>query len=226
MDGRSFDTLARGIGVARTRRDALKGIAAGLFGLGAARGASAQVTGELARCGQKCRNSAQCNAGLRCASGRCARIPDSRDSCRRNTDCKLDYEVCQSQRCVNDVVCNNNNNRCDRDGDCPGSQVCRGGRCESGCRTSNDCRSDETCRNGRCEKNSNDCRRDSDCRNDEVCNSGRCVVRGRTCDRDRDCPSGEKCVNKRCERAGNECKDNGDCRSDQKCRRNRCVARK
>jgi len=209
MDGTRFDTLARSFGGGRTRRDALKGLAATLLGLGVARDASAQVGGELATCGQSCRNSDDCNAGLRCnreggGRGRCTARRSTDATCNRNADCRVDYEVCVNRRCVNQVECGVD--RCNRDSDCLDDEVCRDNRCKV-------------------RRDRDRCDRDAECRNDEVCRNGRCEVRGDRCNRDRDCRSGEECVNNRCERAGERCDDNNDCRSNEKCRRNRCVRR-
>lgn len=148
MDRHKFDMLARGFGMRRNRRDGLKFLAAGLLGLRQVAGVSAQVTVELAACGDKCLRDDDCNAGLRCnGEGKCVAISDSRKSCRQNVDCDRDFEICRDGRCVNQVDCS----RCDRDRDCGRNEICRNNRCErSECNDNNDCRRSEKCRRHRC----------------------------------------------------------------------------
>lgn len=172
MDNKTFDALTRSFGTQRSRRDALKSLVAGLFGLGIARGASAQVGVERATCGQSCSDSADCNAGLRCSGRICVRIADSRDSCRRNIDCDRDFEICRNDRCENQSTCD----RCGSTTDCPSGQACRNGRCGD-CSRDSQCRNDEVCRNGRCERDRDRCNSDRDCRRRERCRRGRCVRR-------------------------------------------------
>ncbi len=230
MDGKTFDALARGFGSQRSRRGALKGIAAGLLGLGTVRGAAAQdpgfdvqrVGGELARCGENCSRTDQCNAGLRCSRGRCIARGDSRDNCRTSRDCERDFEICRNRECVNEVNCGPDS--CTRDSQCRRSEICRNGRCEndtSRCRRDNDCRAGEECRDDRCVQ-SNRCRRDRDCRRNEVCRNDRCEGGDDRCQRDRDCRNSEECRDNRCVEA-DRCQRDRDCRRDEVCRDNRCV---
>jgi hypothetical protein len=177
MDSKSFDALTRGFGAQRNRREALKGLAAGLLGLGAARGAAAQVTIERANCGQSCDgSSSNCNAGLECtrtsgSGGICVRIADSRATCNRNLDCTRNFELCRSGRCVNQVNCS----RCESNENCPTGRVCRNGNCS-------------------------ECTRDGQCNRNEVCRNGRCERDRAQCHRNRDCPRGKRCRNNRCKR--------------------------
>ena len=129
MDSKTFDALTRGLGSQGTRRHALKGIAAGLFGLGAAKGAAAQdFTAQRNTCRQKCQGTRDCNSGFRCGPGSesCVALPSSRDRCDRNLECRSKDEVCKSGRCVNQVDCP----ECFENDDCPGRRGrCRNGRC-------------------------------------------------------------------------------------------------
>jgi Cys-rich repeat protein len=177
MDSKMFDALTRGFGAQRSRRAALKSLAAGLMGLGVAKSASAQVGIERATCGQSCSSSTDCNAGLRCSrpnnrDGICVAIADSRDTCNRNINCERDYELCRNDRCVNQSTCN----RCHVTADCPTGEVCRNGNC-GGCDRDGQCPSGEVCRNGRCERDRDSCRSDRDCRKRERCRRNRCVRR-------------------------------------------------
>ena len=176
MDSKTFDVLTREFGRQRSRRDALVRLAATLFGLGLARNASAQVSAELATCGQSCTGSEDCNAGLRCSrpsgfSGICVAIADSRVGCNRNINCNRAFEVCRNGRCVNQTGCN----RCNVAEDCPTGEACRHGSC-------------------------GECNRDRDCRGNEVCRKGRCKRRRNKCNRNRDCPRRKRCRNGRCKR--------------------------
>jgi hypothetical protein len=154
MDRKTFDAVTRGFGAQRSRRAALKSLAAGLFGLGAARTAAAPVGIERATCGQVCRDNVDCNAGLRCSrnggDGICVAILDSRDSCNQNIDCDRDFERCSNGRCVNVLDCSS----CRVNADCPSGEACRDGNCDGGngnrCNGNRDCRNNERCRNGRC----------------------------------------------------------------------------
>ena len=155
MDRNAFDSLVRGFGSRRSRRAAVRGLAAGLLGLGAAKGAAAQVGIQARTCGQFCEGDAQCNAGLQCGatSERCFAIPDSRTHCNGNGDCSRTFETCKSNgRCVNTVApvdCA----ECRRDGDCEVAGTrCVDGRClEPECTVDDDCRRRERCNgNGRC----------------------------------------------------------------------------
>jgi len=175
MDGKTFDVLARGFGSRRSRRDAVKGLAAGLFGLAGARTAAAQVGGELLGCGATCANDGQCNAGLRCSkrSNRCISRGDSFTRCNTGLDCPLNYEVCKDGRCVNQEVCIAAG--CGRDADCAAGEVCRNGTCIRGnsCNNNDDCPRDRRCRGGRCVLNAT-CNDNDDCRRSERCRNGRC----------------------------------------------------
>lgn len=175
MDSKTFDALTRGFGARRNRRDALKSFAAGLIGLGAARGASAQVTVQRSTCGQRCDVDNDCNAGLRCSrpsgsDGICVAIADSRDTCSRNIDCSRNFELCRSRRCANQVNCS----RCNETADCPTGRVCRNGNCGE-CTRDQQCPGREVCRNGRCERDRNECNNDRDCPRNKRCRRGRCV---------------------------------------------------
>ncbi|HEU5432154.1 MAG TPA: hypothetical protein VFU81_10850 [Thermomicrobiales bacterium] len=177
MDGNTFDGLTRALGMRRSRRDALKSIAAGLVGLGAAKGASAQITPALATCGQRCTASTDCNAGLRCSrpsgsAGLCVAIADSRTGCTRNLDCGRDFEVCRNRRCVNQSSCD----RCNLDADCPTGKICRNTTCRE-CTRDRQCPRRRVCRNGRCERNRDECNRNRDCGRNQRCRNGRCVRR-------------------------------------------------
>ncbi len=177
MDNNRFDALTRGFGVQRNRRDALKGLAAGLLGIGFARGASAQISAERATCGQPCTSSTDCNSGLQCSrpsdrDGICILIADSRTSCNRNSNCDREYELCRDGRCVNQGVCA----RCNVSADCPTGQICNSGEC-GGCTRDGQCPNNEICRGGRCERDRNGCRNDSDCRKQERCRNGQCKRR-------------------------------------------------
>lgn len=200
MDHETFDRLARGVGAIRNRRGALKGMVAGLFGLGLGReAASTQAQARLATCGQQCLRTEDCNAGLRCARpgaqvGRCVAYKSSGASCQSNIDCDRDFEVCRSRRCVNQVTCN----RCAQNADCPSGQICRNGQCVDRCRRDSDCPSNQVCRDGRCVADSNRCNDSGDCRRDERCRNGRCVQE--ECQNDDDCGRRERCRNGRCRR--------------------------
>ncbi|MGH2618340.1 MAG: hypothetical protein ACRDJC_24180, partial [Thermomicrobiales bacterium] len=128
MDSNKFDALTRGFAAQRSRRDALKGLAAGLLGLGVAGEAAAQVGAERQNCGQPCDNSSDCNAGLECRNSDgddvCVRIGDSRTSCNRNSDCTRNTELCRNGRCENTSTCT----RCGDNDNCPSGQICRNGR--------------------------------------------------------------------------------------------------
>jgi hypothetical protein len=177
VDSKTFDTLTRDFGSQRSRRAALQGLAAALFGLGFARSASAQVSAELATCGQSCSGSEDCNAGLRCSrpagfSGICVAIADSRVSCNRNINCQRNFELCRNGRCVNQSTCD----RCNIAEDCPSGQACRRGNCGE-CNRDRDCRSNEVCRNGKCKRSRNRCDRNRDCPRNKRCRNGRCRKR-------------------------------------------------
>jgi len=177
MDSKTFDALTRGFGAQRSRRAALKNLAAGLMGLGLARSASAQVSVERATCGQSCSTSSDCNAGLRCSRAGerdaiCVNVADSRNSCNRNINCDREFELCRNGRCVNQSTCN----RCNVTEDCPAGEVCRNGNC-GGCDRDGQCRSGEVCRNGRCERDRNRCDSDRDCPRKKRCRNNRCVRR-------------------------------------------------
>ena len=175
MDTKTFDALARGFAAQRSRRDAVKGLVAGLMGLGVARGAAAQVTAQRATCGQSCSGSEDCNAGLRCSrpndrNGICVAITDSRSSCSRNIDCDRNHEICRNRRCVNQLNCT----RCNVAADCPSGDACRNGNC-GGCDRDGQCRSGEICRGGNCERAGDRCNSNRDCRKRERCRNKRCV---------------------------------------------------
>ena len=127
MDRNAFDTLVRGFGSRQSRRSALMGLAAGLFGLGAAKGAAAQVGIAARTCGQFCRRDADCNFGLRCgaASEECFAIPSSKTRCTGNSDCPRRYETCNAnERCIN-TLAGPDCPECRRNADCPGDARCR-----------------------------------------------------------------------------------------------------
>jgi hypothetical protein len=154
MDRNAFDALVRGFGSRRSRRAAAKGLAAGLLGLGTARGAAARVRPEALACGEFCGGDAECNAGLRCGadSEQCFAVPDSKTRCNSNGDCAADYETCNANgRCAN-TVAPDGCAECRRDGDCAEA----GARCTDGlcvapeCAADTDCRRRERCRRGRC----------------------------------------------------------------------------
>ena len=150
MDRNLFDTVVRGFAPRRSRRAALKALAAAAFGLGVAREAGAQPGAELAACENRCNADSDCNAGFRCGLGsrRCFAIPDSRRRCGANIQCPNNWEICnRNDRCVNQMKCD----ECQRNGDCPTGQKCRNGSCEvPECTTNSDCRRREKCRRGRC----------------------------------------------------------------------------
>lgn len=176
MDSTTFDTLTRRFVERRTRREALTGLAAALAGFGGLR-AGAQVTAELATCGQSCSGTEDCNAGLRCSrppgfSGICVAIADSRANCNRNLNCSRNFEVCRNDRCVNESTCD----RCNVAEDCPAGEACRSGFC-GGCTRDRDCRSNEVCRDGTCRRNRNRCDRNRDCPRNKRCRNGRCRKR-------------------------------------------------
>jgi hypothetical protein len=154
VDRGAFDALVRGMGSQRSRRGALKGLAAGLFGLGVGRETSAQIGSEALVCREFCDTDKECNAGYRCgrASGQCFAVPSTRKRCNFNGDCPSRFEVCLNFRCQNTVDCI----ECRRNGDCPGTDGrCREGRCRVDtrrrCEEDRDCPRNQRCtRRGRC----------------------------------------------------------------------------
>ena len=149
MDSKTFDALTRGFGTQRTRRDAVKGFAAGLMGLGVVRGAAAQVTIQNATCGQRCDVNGDCNSGLECSDGvLCVRIDDSNQNCNVNGDCGENFEVCRNGSCTNQVVCS----ACNNNADCPSGESCNNQLCGrvDECNSNSDCRRRQRCRRGRC----------------------------------------------------------------------------
>ena len=73
--------------------------------------------------------------------------------------------------------------RCNHSGDCPGSSLCRNGRCVkpngdgTECDHSGECPGSSLCRNGRCEKHNGDgveCDHSGQCPGAEMCRNGRC----------------------------------------------------
>jgi hypothetical protein len=106
VDSTAFDNLARGIGRTADRRTALKGLAAGVFGLGAVRavavGAQDAADGpSVAACaikGDPCFRNTDCCQGLKCDNGgdtsqegRCKFKNNSGnkgDWCEKDKDCK------------------------------------------------------------------------------------------------------------------------------------------
>jgi hypothetical protein len=173
LDSTTFDLLTRGFAAQRTRRSALGALIAGLAGIGAARGAGAQVGVELASCGNACDVDDDCNAGYRCtADNRCFARADSLTGCNKNADCPLDYEICNDNgKCINQVDCA----ECAINDDCPGDGRCNTeGRCIE-CETNNDCRDEEICRKNSCVVP--ECRNNDDCSRRRRCRNGRCVRR-------------------------------------------------
>lgn len=132
MDAQGFDTLARSVTTARSRRSALRTLTGGLFAGGAAaalvRSAGAQQQCQSER--QKCRFDNDCCNGLTCQGrGRCRYINrcggKGRDYCGSNKDCCDGYR-CRRNECRR---CKTRQQRCDSDPDCcPGFQ-CQGGIC-------------------------------------------------------------------------------------------------
>ena len=154
MDKNLFDSVVRGFAPRRSRRDALKGLAAAALGLGVVRGAAAQPGVERATCGQRCNADGDCNAGLRCgaASSRCFRQSDSGLRCGANIQCRNNWEICnRNDRCINGLQ--RGCDECQRNGDCPAGQRCRNGACEAPqCTSNSDCNGRRKCRRGRCVK--------------------------------------------------------------------------
>ena len=155
MDTNAFDALVRGFGTRGSRRAAVMGLAAGLFGLGTAKSAAAPVGVEALTCGQYCEEDAECNAGLRCgaASEECVKIPNSKQHCNDNGDCPAIYETCKSNgRCAN-TLAPKDCPECRKDGDCAVTGAhCIDGLClEPECTSDDDCRRRERCNGkGRC----------------------------------------------------------------------------
>ncbi len=154
MDKNVFDTVVRGFAPRRSRRDALKGLAAAALGLGVVREASAQPGAQRATCGQRCNKDDDCNAGLRCGTGsnRCYRKPHSKTRCGSNIQCTNNWEICnKNDRCINGLQ--RNCDECGRNGDCPSGQKCRNGACQAPqCSSNKDCNGKKKCRKGRCVK--------------------------------------------------------------------------
>lgn len=126
MDSNSFDSLTRGIGRATDRRTALKGLAAGLLGVGAVRASSVSAQDDggdvggpsIEACGirnDNCFRNTDCCQGLKCRGtngGRQAGYCDFKngsggkgDWCNKDKDCKRNL-VCdrRSNRSRNKCV--------------------------------------------------------------------------------------------------------------------------
>lgn len=171
MDKETFDRLTRGVGLARSRRQAVAGLAAGVLGLTGLGRAAAQEAVPQARgdCGDDCLRNTDCKPGLKCSRpgsdrGRCVAKNDSNRSCSDDRDCP-NFEECRSRRCVN---------RFD----------CRGGDEGNRCNDNRDCRSGERCRNGRCRPDDS-CGREGDrcTSNGDCCSALVCNRRRNRCER-------------------------------------------
>lgn len=118
MDSNAFDKLTQGFGREADRRTALKGLAAGLLGVGATRAvvASAQEDGvedggpSIESCGIKnegCFRNTDCCQGLKCRGAKGGTVSGSCDFknssggrgdwCRKDKDCKRNLE-CDRRR--------------------------------------------------------------------------------------------------------------------------------
>jgi hypothetical protein len=94
-------------------------------------------------CRTVCGSDAQCGPNQKCdTSGFCG--PECLDS----TDCTVEFSLCQAGECVPSGLCV-------VDADCPDTQVCNGGSCQSRppglpCSSACDCRQGEVCQTGAC----------------------------------------------------------------------------
>jgi hypothetical protein len=167
MESNRFDALTRRFAVQRSRRSALQGLAGGLLGVGTAKRTVAQVSSERATCNQGCLDSSDCNAGLRCSNDHCIAILDTRQQCLVSRDCTRDFEICVTNRCVNQVNCR----ECNEDSDCPSGSRCKDLICTEtdSCNRDQDCGADELCCRGRCRVSDQHCRENADCRRGERC---------------------------------------------------------
>jgi hypothetical protein len=166
MDGRTFDVLVKWAGQACTRRLAISGLAAALFGLGRATRVAAEVeTAGCAKKGDDCLNNYGCCEGLKC------RVPDGEE-----------IGTC--------VTKNNSDKRCKRDRDCKKGEECRNRRCKNKdnkggdgrkgdrCRQDRDCKSGLKCKRDRCEDDNScgrerdRCKTNGDCCNALICDRG------------------------------------------------------
>ena len=114
MDPTAFDDWTRGLGAARTRRAALKGLAGALLGAGALGARLGWVAAQVSAQGCKVK---------RCAKGQL------HDACKQNHDC------CQGLKCGKKDKCQFKNGHggagdyCKNDGDCDADFFCKKNQC-------------------------------------------------------------------------------------------------
>jgi len=193
MDSERFDGLVRRFGQARSRRQALRGlagVAAGALGarLGPGRAAAGPVT--VAACtanGVRCgRNTprgcatccSQCTSRQENGQRRCSCCQDGR-SCRRD-------DQCCSGRC--------------RDGACTSIECPEGSRAiNGGCFRAETCGAGSTCGDRFCGPGFASCYCTETAGGVPVCaaNENFCTE-GQACDADGDCPTGRACVDVSC----------------------------
>ncbi|MFM9105790.1 MAG: hypothetical protein ACKOWF_03740 [Chloroflexota bacterium] len=166
MDRETFDSLTRGVGKGCTRRNALAGLAAGLFGLGVAKRVAADVaTAACGNSGDNCLRNTDCCSGLKCRGGDPSSGTVGECVSKGGSKCRSDYDCARSESCIKGRC--TRQDQCRQDRDCKIEQICTRGRCVNGCRGDQDCRKRNYCDRGRCvsdcARTSEYCARSSDC---------------------------------------------------------------
>jgi hypothetical protein len=141
MESQRFEELARGLALARSRRDVVKA----LFGTLLAGGAVvAQRGGALA---QDCTTDADCADGLACVEGVCTPPP-----CETDADCTGEGEICCAEACRVLECCIDDE---DPNARCGDDETCFEGQCvpidgPPACETDEECAEGEICCAGGC----------------------------------------------------------------------------
>ena len=196
----------------------------------------------------------QCSAGEVCIQGECKKKNCTGASvCKHGRICNELTNTCTDDPCDN-VKCPDSRQvckfgqclappSCTYDKDCPGQQLCVGGKCIAPtCSSSADCQQGELCVNGKCSPDP--CAAVS-CNAGEVCKAGQCKpsCAGVFCQNDercvdgkcvsdpcagKQCPSGERCENGSCVKdpcEADSCKRGRQCKTD-KCEPDPCASLK
>jgi len=134
------------------------------------------------------------------------------------------------------VTCEECEEGCLTDADCPEGYVCEDGECvpEPECRTDSDCPEGYECKNGECVPEELECTDDAHCADDEYCEDNECKpVTGQcgyaqdhewvtyACGREAgcpDCPEGKVCENRKCVATGLDCPESVFVGTEETCR--------
>lgn len=192
MEQQRFEELARGVAMARSRRDVVKAFIGTILAGGAV---AAQRAGALA---QDCTTDADCTGGQTCVSGVCT--ADGPPPCNSDADCTGTGEICCAVGCLAIQCCIED---ADPNARCPAGTACFEGVCDpvtepTACETDDVCADGEICCAGACraiECCIDDVDPNARCPEGTSCFEGVCdpITEPGACATDADCPDGEIC---------------------------------